>query len=604
MAGARRLTVEILGDAKGVMGAFGEADKGASSLGDKFTEFGKKAAIAFGAAAAGVGYLAKGALDAAYESQKVAAQTEAIIKSTGEAAGLTAKQVGKLSESLSLKTGVDDEQIQTSLNMLLTFKQVRNEVGKGNDVFNRASSLVLDLGNVFGSTDAAAMQLGKALSDPVKGVGALARAGVNFTAQQKDQIKALVESGKSLEAQKIILAEVESQVGGTAAATATNADRMRVAFGNIQEQVGGLLLPAFEQFAGFMVNNVTPAITAVTDTFQEKGLSGVMQLVSDKFKQDGPKVAAALGDAFISAFNWIGETGLPLLGEKLQELGKALVDWISPRIGPAINALGAFIATAANWIIDKGLPTLVDKLIILGGALVDWIKPRIAPMLEALGELLLNIVTWIVTDAAPKIATQALRLVTALSGWVNQLLPEVLSGLGQFVLDVIRALPGLFVDLVRLFGELGWKLGKAMVGGIADGLGALINSLGDLGRTIVNGIIGFINSSIIRRLNDALDFTISVPFGPDIRVNPPDIPGIPYLAQGGIIQSPTLAVVGEAGPEAVVPLSQAGQFGLGSGASINVYVQGSVTSERDLVETIYNGLLRKQKTGGPLGFAA
>lgn len=599
MAGARRLTVEILGDAKGLMGAFGDADKGAESLGEKFTEFGKKAAIAFGAAAAGVGYLAKGALDAAYESQKVAAQTEAIIKSTGAAAGLTAKQIGKLSESLSVKTGVDDEQIQTSLNMLLTFKQVRNEVGKGNDVFNRASSLVLDLGNVFGSTDAAAMQLGKALSDPVKGVGALARAGVNFTAQQKDQIKALVESGKSLEAQKIILAEVESQVGGTAAATATNADRMRVAFGNLQEDVGGLLLPAFEKFAGFMVDRVVPAIQGVTETFQEKGLGGVLQLVGDKIKADGPKVAAAFGEAFSSAFNWIVDTGLPLLGEKLQQLGSALVDWIGPRIGPFVNRLGEFIATGANWLIDEGLPTLVDKLILLGNALVDWIKPRIVPTLQALGEVLFAIVNWIVTEAAPKIGAQAIKLVGALLGWVAELLPEALKGLAEFIGDLVPRLPGLFVRVVETLFDLGLKLGGTLVDGIADGLRGLVGALPDIGRSLVNGIVRFINSAIIDNLNGLLEFQV----GP-VRINPPDIPHIPMLAAGGVVTAPTLAVVGEAGPEAVVPLNRADNLGLGGDVNVYVTVEGSVTSERDLVQTIYSGLLSLQKRQGPLGFAA
>ena len=235
----------------------------------------------YGGIAAGVvGVIGGKLVSAAYESQKVMKQTEAIIAATGSAAGLTAKQVSDLATKMSLKTGIDDEAIQTSMNLLLTFKQVRNEMGKGNDIFNRASMAALDLGNVFGSTDAAAKMLGKALSDPVKGVSALARAGVNFSQQQKEQIRTLVASGKTLEAQKLILAEVESQVGGTAAASATAFDKMKVAVGNVQEELGMLLLPAVEKLSTYISDKVVPVFQNFSDIVGKDGVgAGVNYLI-------------------------------------------------------------------------------------------------------------------------------------------------------------------------------------------------------------------------------------------------------------------------------------------------------------------------------------
>jgi hypothetical protein len=53
-----------------------------------------------------------------------------------------------------------------------------------------------------------------------------------------------------------------------------------------------------------------------------------------------------------------------------------------------------------------------------------------------------------------------------------------------------------------------------------------------------------------------------------------DVPNIPMLAQGGIVTSATLAVIGEAGPEAVVPLSRAGEFGMGGGGNVTIHVNG------------------------------
>src|SRR6266542_2279421 len=72
------------------------------------------------------------------ESQKVANQTGAVLKSTGGAAHVTAKQVSGLADAISQKSGIDDEAIQSGENMLLTFKNIRNEAGRGNDIFNQS----------------------------------------------------------------------------------------------------------------------------------------------------------------------------------------------------------------------------------------------------------------------------------------------------------------------------------------------------------------------------------------------------------------------------------------------------------------------------------
>lgn len=237
--------------------------------------------LAAGVAAA-AGVIGFKLASAAYESQKVMAQTEAIIKATGGAAGITATQVSNLSNKLAMQIGVDDELIQKSANLLLTFKQIQNQTGENNNVFDRAVIAAQDLGSVFGSSDAAAMQLGKALSNPEKGITALNRAGINFTEQQKAQIKTLVASGDVLGAQKIILAEVESQVGGTAAATATGFDRMKVAVGNVAEEFGAILIPYIEKFADFVTSKVVPYLTKLADVIGEKGLgAGIKMLAGD-----------------------------------------------------------------------------------------------------------------------------------------------------------------------------------------------------------------------------------------------------------------------------------------------------------------------------------
>lgn len=75
-----------------------------------------------------------------------------------------------------------------------------------------------------------------------------------------------------------------------------------------------------------------------------------------------------------------------------------------------------------------------------------------------------------------------------------------------------------------------------------------------------------------------------------------------YLAKGGIVTSPTLSVIGEAGPEAVIPLSQMGSMGGGSNITINV--GGSVISEGDLVAVIRDQLLGLQLSGKSISLSA
>lgn len=153
----------------------------------------------------------------AYE--KATAQLRAGIESTGNAAGLSVEGLKAHASALEELSGVDENLIMQSQAVFQTFTNIRNVVGEGNDIFNQASQSALDLSvKMGGDLQGATVQLGKALNDPIKGITALTRVGVVFTDAQKAQIKALVESGDVMGAQKVILAEMNVEFGGAAAA--------------------------------------------------------------------------------------------------------------------------------------------------------------------------------------------------------------------------------------------------------------------------------------------------------------------------------------------------------------------------------------------------
>ena len=248
-------------------------------------------------AAIGVGFAAFNTLTSAFgsiieeaqEAIKVNAATAQIIKATGGAAQVTADQVADLSQNLSEQIAVDDELIQSSANLILTFKNVANQ-GEGlAAIFDRTVLAAQDLSAAgFGDAESAAKMLGKALNDPERGLTALSRAGVTFSQQQKEQIRTLIEGGDVLKAQQLILAEVESQVGGVAAATATGIDQFNVYFDNLKEELGLAILPLINA----LISGLLPAIRGVSDMIRN----------SSKFFEEN-KTAIILATVAVTAFS-------------------------------------------------------------------------------------------------------------------------------------------------------------------------------------------------------------------------------------------------------------------------------------------------------------
>lgn len=222
-------------------------------LGSQFASFARSAMHAtalVGTALAAVGI---SAIKAAEDSQTATKRLDNIAASMGLFGEKTAQVTERLKDYASKQqfaTGVDDEAIMAVQAKLMTFAELAKTADKVGGAFDRATAATLDLAAAgLGNAETSAIQLGKALNDPVKGITALAKAGVTFTTAEKKKIKALVESGKLLKAQDIVLSAIETQVGGTAEATVKSSDRIRIAFGEITEAIGTQLLPYVDKIA-------------------------------------------------------------------------------------------------------------------------------------------------------------------------------------------------------------------------------------------------------------------------------------------------------------------------------------------------------------------
>lgn len=299
--GSVYLSVATKFDNKGLK----QAQSGLSKFGEGLKRIGKVAGVAAAAVGAVGTLFGAGAIEAAEAAQVADRRLAKINESMGLFGAQTTKVTKRMQDFANqtmLSTAVDDEQIKAIQAKLLTFKQLAKTADEVGGAFDRATVASLDLAAAgFGTAEGNAVKLARMLENPIRNLNALSRAGVEFTDAEKKRIKILVESNKVAEAQDIILGKIEQKVGGTAEATATASARMKVAFGEIEEQVGRALLPVFEKFADWFVS-VQPDIQAFFDALLDpttptgKAFSDLTQSVMDMGKMVGDTITVMLGN--------------------------------------------------------------------------------------------------------------------------------------------------------------------------------------------------------------------------------------------------------------------------------------------------------------------
>jgi len=243
--------------------AFSVIDKSVSKASKRIqalNSFGSTAAIVGGA----ITGIAGNSLQAARENLEANRRLEQVFRSMGDATGVAAKQAEEYASKLELQIGVEDEVIMATQAKIATFNKVSDSTARMAGIFDRATQAAFDMASAgFGEADQNAVQLGKALQDPVNGINALRRSGITFSDAEKKKIKILVESNKTLEAQKIVLAAVEKQVGGVAKATADPVQVMQTAWSEVTEEIGKKLMPYVQQFAAWLTTFIPMVINWV-----------------------------------------------------------------------------------------------------------------------------------------------------------------------------------------------------------------------------------------------------------------------------------------------------------------------------------------------------
>jgi len=192
----------------------------------------------------------------AAEVQKSEAKLAAILRATGYAAGFTAKQLNEYSQTLQNTFLTTDEDAKDAIALMATFRRVQGQT------FKDGMEIALDMAEVMGTdVKQSIIQVGKALNDPILGVTALRRVGVQLTTQQMAQVKAMMAVNDIAGAQKVILQELTGEFGGAGKAAATGLSgaihRADVAYADFIKSIGTsatvnpTLVWLFEEFEKF-----------------------------------------------------------------------------------------------------------------------------------------------------------------------------------------------------------------------------------------------------------------------------------------------------------------------------------------------------------------
>jgi phage-related protein len=546
-------------------------------------------AVAIGAAFSvrAISNFAKESVGIAEAAATAQARLEAVAKATGVFGAETAKVTSRLAEfakSQEMRLAVDDKVIKGVQAQLLSFKALGASADTVGGAFDRATVAAFDMAAAgFGSAEGNAIALGKALENPIKGVTALARSGTTFTDQQREQIRVLQESGDLLGAQELILKEVESQYGGVAAATANASDKLAIAFENIKEQAGTALLPVFAD----LVEGILPVTEALGEelagAFTELApvLTNIVKEIPSLIQSFMPLIPV-LGNVATIFFELISKILPPFVA-----LFKKLL--------PVIEELAPIIADAFVEAFDALIPVFFE--------IVDALLPIVTALLPVLVEL--------VRTMAPIV----IKLIQAFMPLIKAVLPVLISFI-EFLVPILTTVAQILS--VLLVNAVNWfvktlsdfmkflapfaKFFETTFGGVGKFFYTVINNMIGMWEGFANGVINGVNF-VIRALNRIqvsapkwlTNLTGITSFGINIR----ELPNISLprvaLAQGGIVTGPMNALIGEAGPEAVIPLDKLGSMG----NTYNITINANVADAR-LGEVVVNAIKRYERTSGPV----
>jgi hypothetical protein len=335
--GTRALTLKLLADVDNFTKNLDKADKDVATFGDKVSDFGKKAGLAFAAAgAAAVAYAGKLAIDGVKSAIADAAAQEKLALTLKNVTGATNAQIAATEDYItktSLAFGVTDDDLRPSLERL---SRATGDLEKAQKLQTVAIDVAAGSGK---SLEAVTNAMAKAAEG---NTSALSRLGIGLSAAQ---LKTM-----SMDEVTAKLADTfENQAAAKADTFQGKLTRLQIAFDEGKETVGAYILDAITPMVEILVKQVIPAIQDFTANLGDK-LAPVMRFIQP--------VINGLRSAFNSVKDSLAANNDELrpFFSLLRNISDFIVEYVGPAIsetlGLAFKALGKIIATIIDQFAD------------------------------------------------------------------------------------------------------------------------------------------------------------------------------------------------------------------------------------------------------------
>lgn len=457
MASFADISIRLNADLKGFSTQMQNAQRELGRISKQLNGIGKNLSIGLTAPIVALGVSSVRAFDA---QAKSIAQVESALASTGGVANKTLSELQALASDMQNNSLFGDEAIlQDVTAQLLTFTNIANEQ------FDRTQQAALDLSTrLGGDLKGASIQLGKALNDPIKGLSALGRSGIQFTDSQRKVIKSLAESGRLAEAQNIILGELETQYGGAAAAAA------KAGTGPLK-QLSNILGDITEDFGKIIIEAIAPFVAKL------KEMAIAFQNLSPQTKEFiviGAAIAAAIGPIVLGI-----STLLPLL----PAIGAGFAALTGP-VGLAVAAIaGVAVVIVKYWEpIKKQLVEVANYFIdiynesLLVRAGVQLVITQFQNLFS-IGKFLFNGLVDLVINFGKNFVTVFTTAGELFKAVVTGNFSEIPAIIGNASKKVFNGFQDLFTDLGKEFEVLKKDLSTNITEGIDNALNGKIEKI-------------------------------------------------------------------------------------------------------------------------------
>ncbi|OLU23083.1 hypothetical protein BVH03_22910 [Pseudomonas sp. PA15(2017)] len=278
------------------------------------------------------------------DKEQALAQLEAALVSTGNAAGFTAAQLLEMADGFEKSSLLTAEQVQAAQTRLLSYTDI---VG---DQFPKAMQILIDQQQRLGiSAEQSAEIVGRALQSPVEAMSALGRQGFKLEDGQKSLLRQLVATGKTAEAQAVIMDMMTEAYGGAAAAARINTATglwkgLTDTFGDFASRIGKS--GAFD----FVKRKLIEVAEAIEQMDKDGRLDALAEALSNAFIQGAEKVEAFAKELLNVDFKKLTDDSSEWLNQFGQSIDKTVsaLQMITAPIRVAANVLTGFISAAGT----------------------------------------------------------------------------------------------------------------------------------------------------------------------------------------------------------------------------------------------------------------